>query len=68
MFLISTYGSCTFKLYLGDMLTGLPACRELPHSMRLPKGFGDGGGYHPEGDEGKGTPGSGVNQRWVSFV
>ena len=57
MFLIPTYGSCTCKLYLSDTLAGFQACRELLHSMRLPKDFGDSGGYHPEGDEGKGTAG-----------
>lgn len=40
VFIILTYKVCTCKLYFDDTLTGLHACREVPPSMRLSKGFG----------------------------
>lgn len=42
MFIILTYGFCTYKLYLGDILTSFHACRKVPHSIRLLKVFGAG--------------------------
>lgn len=39
VFIILTYGCCTYKLYLGDTLTSLHACRKVPHSIKLLKGF-----------------------------
>lgn len=42
VFIILTYGCCTYRVYLGDTLTSLHACRKVHHSIKLLKGFGAG--------------------------